>query len=74
MCPSGFYANNYTKECVTVCPNIPNDTYSDNSSRICMDQCQTGSYGYQVTLNCVLNCWWPYFGDPITRTCVQYCP
>jgi hypothetical protein len=53
-CPSGFFADNYTKKCVPVCPNVPNDTFSDNNSHICMGVCLPGTYGNHDTLNCVL--------------------
>jgi hypothetical protein len=25
-------------------------------------------------LNCVAECWWPFFADPTTRRCVDLCP
>jgi hypothetical protein len=74
FCPNGTFANNYTKECVNTCPNVPIDTYSDNSSRICMGVCMPGSFGMADTLNCVAHCWWPYYADPTTHRCVDFCP
>lgn len=53
FCPNGTFASNYTKECVPTCPNEPNDTFSDNTSHICMDVCLPGSYGMSSKLNCV---------------------
>ena len=70
LCPLGTFASNLTKECVPSCPVIPNDTFSDNSSRICMDVCHVGSYGDPENLNCVVGCWWPRYADPTTRLCV----
>ncbi len=74
FCPNGTYASNDTKDCVSVCPNIPNDTFSHNTTRMCLDVCPFGTYGYAATLNCVDECWLPLFGDPTTSLCVLFCP
>lgn len=39
-----------------------------------MDVCLPGSYGMSLTLNCVQDCWWPYYADSTTRQCVEFCP
>lgn len=60
-CPSPYiYADNFSRECVTKCPESEN-TFGDSSTNACVSSCPWSSSLYS-------------YKDPSTQTCVTACP
>jgi hypothetical protein len=67
----GFYGDRITFKCVKTCPR---QQYRDNSTGLCVYDCQPGFFANNVTWNCSAWCNNEYFAEDINNTCVLYCP
>ena len=69
-CPTNYYMENVTRDCVMICPNL---TYADTTSGYCVSNCSS-RYSSDDSNTCVSLCPSPYFKDPTTFKCVFDCP
>ncbi len=81
-CPITYFAENYTRLCVTTCPFKINDTridtYGDNLTWKCVEICPAGlenTFADNSTMRCVKTCpaYPEYYADESTRRCVSLC-
>lgn len=80
QCPTGWFAENFTRTCVQVCPNISllylNESWADPLLGRCVSRCSALSYSYTNTTDnvCVTVCPTGYFASTLTQACVLSCP
>jgi hypothetical protein len=68
-----YYADLYSRRCVTSCP-VDKFTVKDNTTRKCLPRCTNLShYADPTTGYCVSMCPLLWYADPVTLTCVQDC-
>lgn len=73
QCPLGYFADNVTLACTTVCSG---DTFGYTPTNVCLDACPDGWFADNYTSQCVQSC--PIqvgqYADPSTHYCVDVCP
>ena len=77
ICPQvpDLFGQMSIKECVLTCNALEN-TWADNITRLCVQECPAGSFADNLTQRCVALC--PVsqltYGDISTHQCVLRCP
>jgi hypothetical protein len=69
LCSNSAYNSPVNNSCVSTCQV----NYYANSNGLCVSTCLTG-YADPVNNKCTSSCTTGTFGNPITNTCVEYCP
>ena len=70
-CPNDYFFDNTNQKCV-IPDDCPADTYADNRTRSCVDQC-IGSYADLTLKRCIDVCYGSKYGDPFTHKCEASC-
>lgn len=78
FCPEGTYANDENQQCVTRCPNssqtaLGQDTFGENTTNSCVEECPYPLFGYPVAQVCVDICPDPYYYNFTNHRCYK-CP
>ena len=75
VCPSGYFSENVTRTCTTLCPFSPVQLYAYNGTKECMPYCND-SYADDNNRKCVAQCLSTSYpnADNSTNKCVFTCP
>ena len=69
VCPSGSYADLYTRRCVALCTGNQYG-FTDGVTPICVDICPSPTFGNNLTRKCITKCVDNTYGENTTRLCL----
>lgn len=72
ICPSGGYADKFTRRCVLKCTGTQYG-WTDGVTPVCLDICPSPTYGNNVTKTCDTGCPYGTFAENGTRLCLERC-